>query len=286
MIRGHGIVAASINGIDNSYYYHQDEQGSTVFITDENADIKNSYHYDAFGKILESQEELPNRITYMGQQYDALTQQYYLRARYYNPIIGRFTQYAYCSNNPVSYYDPSGYAQEALPPCKAPAVTDADGGDAKGFREPELKLIKEYTNNNVFHKSVSFNAGEDGTGITYKVFQRNDIDWNMIRTTGAKKGRGLTNAEAAERYGIAPILDFNGNIGTLHHSQQHSIRPLFEAPTRYHNISNAKRAPLHPYKGKLNSFNPMREEVRKKFQKEDSIEYWKTRGRDAMKGAK
>jgi len=44
-----------------------------------------------------------------------------LRARFYNPVIGRFTQediyrgdglnlYAYCGNNPVRYYDPSGYA--------------------------------------------------------------------------------------------------------------------------------------------------------------------------------
>ncbi|MHC1748044.1 MAG: RHS repeat-associated core domain-containing protein [Cellulosilyticaceae bacterium] len=165
LVTGHGVVAANINGMDNSYYYHQDEQGSTAIITDENADIKNSYHYDAFGKILESQETLPNRITYTGQQYDPLTQQYYLRARYYNPIIGRFTQediyrgdglnlYAYCSNNPVSYYDPSGYAQEASPPCKAPAVTDADGGDTKrvtkaepfinGMNVEETARYKEY----------------------------------------------------------------------------------------------------------------------------------------------
>uniref|UniRef100_UPI000555A151 RHS repeat-associated core domain-containing protein n=1 Tax=Alkaliphilus transvaalensis TaxID=114628 RepID=UPI000555A151 len=51
---------------------------------------------------------------------DTITQQYYLRARYYNPIIGRFTQedtyrgdglnlYSYCQNSPVMYYDPSGY---------------------------------------------------------------------------------------------------------------------------------------------------------------------------------
>ena len=44
-------------------------------------------------------------------------EQYYLRARYYNPMIGRFMQedtyrgdglnlYAYCANNPVMYYDP------------------------------------------------------------------------------------------------------------------------------------------------------------------------------------
>jgi uncharacterized protein RhaS with RHS repeats len=49
-----------------------------------------------------------------------LTGLYYLRARYYNTGIGRFTQedviyneglnlYAYCSSNPVMYADPSGY---------------------------------------------------------------------------------------------------------------------------------------------------------------------------------
>jgi RHS repeat-associated protein len=72
--------------------------------------------------FLENRETIPNRITYTGQQYDSITGQYYLRARYYNPVIGRFTQedpyrgdglnlYAYVSNNPVSYYDPTGYSK-------------------------------------------------------------------------------------------------------------------------------------------------------------------------------
>ena len=63
---------------------------------------------------------MPNRLLYGGQQYDPEVGQYYLRARYYNPVVGRFTQedpyrgdglnlYAYCANNPVTYYDPSGY---------------------------------------------------------------------------------------------------------------------------------------------------------------------------------
>ena len=54
--------------------------------------------------------------------YDGTAGQYYLRARFYNPVVGRFLQedvyrgdrlnlYAYCANNPVMYYDPSGYAQ-------------------------------------------------------------------------------------------------------------------------------------------------------------------------------
>ena len=148
----------------------------------------------------------------------------------------------------------------------------------------ELKVIGTYDNNNYFTRAVEFNAGSEGTGFTYKVYQRNDIDWNIVRTTGAKKGRGLTNAQAAEKYGLAPILN-DGYVATLHHSQQRSVGPLFEASTRYHNISNAKKGPLHPYKGQLNPFNPMDSNTRGLFQKVDSIEYWKARGRDAMKAS-
>ena len=73
-------------------YYHRDEQLSTVFVTDGQGEIRNSYQYDAFGIPLETTEQLNNRIRYTGQQYDELTEQYYLRARYYNPVAGRFMQ--------------------------------------------------------------------------------------------------------------------------------------------------------------------------------------------------
>ena len=106
---------------------HRDEQLSTVFVTDGQGEIRNSYQYDAFGIPLETTEQLNNRIRYTGQQYDELTEQYYLRARYYNPVAGRFMQedvyqgdglnlYAYCGNNPVVYDDPSGYKRKACPP--------------------------------------------------------------------------------------------------------------------------------------------------------------------------
>jgi len=101
-------------------YHLQDEMQSTVFILDQNQTIKKSYRYDAFGSIIEETGEVENRLTYTGQMYDGISGQYYLRARFYNPKIGRFLQedvyrgdglnlYAYCQNNPVMYYDPSGY---------------------------------------------------------------------------------------------------------------------------------------------------------------------------------
>ena len=112
-------------------YYHRDEQLSTALVTDGHRNVQNSYQYDAFGMSLGTTEKLNNRIRYTGQQYDDVTGQYYLRARYYNPVAGRFMQedvyqgdglnlYAYCGNNPVVYDDPSGYAStstgKACPP--------------------------------------------------------------------------------------------------------------------------------------------------------------------------
>ena len=113
------------------YYYHKDEQLSTALVTDGHRNVQNSYQYDAFGMSLGTTEKLNNRIRYTGQQYDDVTGQYYLRARYYNPVAGCFMQedvyqgdglnlYAYCGNNPVVYDDPSGYAStstgKACPP--------------------------------------------------------------------------------------------------------------------------------------------------------------------------
>lgn len=41
------------------------------------------------------------------------------------------------------------------------------------------------------------------TQQTYEIYQRNDIDWDMVITSGDKRFIGKTNADAATK-GLAP----------------------------------------------------------------------------------
>ncbi|MDE7203878.1 MAG: hypothetical protein K2O91_18755 [Lachnospiraceae bacterium] len=119
-IRTSVLLASDAESARTYYHYASDEMSSITHVVDgENAEILNRYEYDAWGNLTTCEEKVPNRFKFNGQQYDPISQQYYLRARYYNPVIGRFTQedsynvdglnlYAYCMNNPLSYIDPSG----------------------------------------------------------------------------------------------------------------------------------------------------------------------------------
>ena len=124
-ILGYGVAGSWQK--EGYHSYHLDEQNSTAYITEAGQGIENSYQYDAFGAFRCKEENIHNRILYTGQQHDQVTGQYYLRARYYNPVVGRFLQedvyrgdglnlYAYCENNPIVFYDPSGYKSSSFLP--------------------------------------------------------------------------------------------------------------------------------------------------------------------------
>jgi RHS repeat-associated protein len=114
-------------GGTNSYLM-ADGHGSTRLLTDTNGVISDRYSYDAYGVALDFTFGTLNpprtAMLYSGERFDSDLQQYYLRARYYNPTVGRFGtmdqldgtptdplslhKYAYCQNNPVNGRDPSG----------------------------------------------------------------------------------------------------------------------------------------------------------------------------------
>ena len=127
------MISSDSENAKTYYHYVSDEQGSVSHIIRgedkesgvseqgrEQDRILNQYEYDAFGNTISCKEQVENRFRYQGEQYDPITRQYYLRARYYNPVIGRFIQedtyygdglnlYEYCRNNTITYKDPTGH---------------------------------------------------------------------------------------------------------------------------------------------------------------------------------
>lgn len=155
-IRRLGLISSDSEKAKTYYHYVSDEQGSITHVIngeekesgelpqeDVQSRVLNHYEYDAFGNTIRCEEQVHNRFRYTGEQYDPLTGQYYLRARYYNPVSARFTQedtyygdglnlYAYCKNNPVVYYDPSGYKDKRQTPCKEETSVGESGAGESG----------------------------------------------------------------------------------------------------------------------------------------------------------
>jgi len=110
--------------------YHTDGLGSVRAITASNGDVVETYQTDEFGIPTLSQGTSTQPFDFAGEQRDAEDLLIYLRARVYDPTIGRFLQrdtaagtlraalslnrYTYAQNNPTTYRDPSGHAISKL----------------------------------------------------------------------------------------------------------------------------------------------------------------------------
>ena len=104
-----------------SFYYQRDGLGSITEITNQGGTLVQRYAYSSFGKI-ESQLD-PNFVqpyTFTARELDPEIGTYYFRARFYDPVTGRFSSedpngfgaginfYAYVGNNPIERVDPYG----------------------------------------------------------------------------------------------------------------------------------------------------------------------------------
>ena len=105
-------------------FYHADALGSIRLLTNVDGNVTDTYQYDAYGNAISSTGSTVNNYLYAGEQFDPVLKEYYLRARYYDPNIGRFistdpfeglltdplslTKYPYVHGNPVNQTDPSG----------------------------------------------------------------------------------------------------------------------------------------------------------------------------------
>jgi|GEM_PF-1034439 len=119
-VHGLGLVCRVTPGSGAKDYYHYDYRGSTVAITNAAQAVTHRYRYGAFGEQYGVQESgFNNAFRYVGK-YGVMYEDsllYFMRARYYNPELGRFlgedpvwatNLFAYCENNPVNKIDING----------------------------------------------------------------------------------------------------------------------------------------------------------------------------------
>jgi RHS repeat-associated protein len=113
-----------INSVWTPSFFGYDGGGSVRTLTDATGTVTNTYDYDAWGNAVNTTGSTPNVYLYRGEQYDPDLNLYYLRARYFNPLSGRFLtrdpevgmertpaslhKYLYTYGDPVNRIDPSG----------------------------------------------------------------------------------------------------------------------------------------------------------------------------------
>ena len=119
---------------NSGHFYLYNAHGDVVQLTDDSGTVTKDYDYDAFGVERNRDANDSNPFRYCAEYFNNETGTIYLRAKYYAPTIGRFTQqdtvfgvsrkmpnkleiidplslnlYTYTHNNPVLYVDQSGH---------------------------------------------------------------------------------------------------------------------------------------------------------------------------------
>ncbi|OPX41889.1 tRNA(Glu)-specific nuclease WapA precursor [Ruminiclostridium hungatei] len=141
---------------ENRRYFLYNGHGDTAQLTGTTGSSIKVYDYDAFGNEKNIDPNDTNLFRYCGEYFDKETGTIYLRARYYDPTIGRFITedsywgkdsdplslnlYTYCGNNPVNYFDPSGHEYIVV----SGGRYSNDSKDFKyNFIEPAIKELRE-----------------------------------------------------------------------------------------------------------------------------------------------
>jgi len=170
------------------YYYHADGLGSIVALTDKRQKIVESYAYDSFGNLKQevNKTKTIQPFTYTGREWDKETGLYYYRARYYDPMEGRFIQkdpigfeggdvvlYGYVQNNPVKRKDAYGLAYFAKRPL--------DGWPWLGTNTDDNRL-----NTELVHEQLFFEDGEPLSNIGYFKGPEGEFHVGLLKSDSPK----------------------------------------------------------------------------------------------------
>lgn len=219
-IRGNDLVYADKGENTEKMYYVTDMHGNVVQLLDESGNVTKTYEYDSFGNEVKPEKKDENPYRYCGEYYDKETEEVYLRARYYEPSVGRFITrdtytgesdeplslhlYTYCANDGVNAWDPSGH-------CYVTKYAYAVNGKIKYIKRWNKfcgeKIHKYKTNkkiNDKYYKSAA-NKIKEISKITKFQNELKRFKKAFFKEKAQKKYRKITKKAKVPRQLIAAI---------------------------------------------------------------------------------
>ena len=141
-----------------------------------------------------------------------MTGQYYLRARYYNPVIARFTQedtyygdglnlYTYCQNNPILNHDPTGHGTKENSPYSRKEQQYIDAGADPDTAKLETQCYPDAKSKQDLYnkcKSQGYNATDAKKLANYEIVHGEERAKNYAANNVKKSGPDYTATSPRE----------------------------------------------------------------------------------------
>jgi len=207
-----------VNTAEVATYYHYDNYGNTIALTNESETVIDRLEYSPYGGIIyrEANFDTPFLFSgFFGIQTDD-NGLFYVRARYFNPLIRRFINadpaqdgwnwYAYAAGNPINFVDPTGLGT-------ASTISAMNSGlESLGMAQT---IVGSALNSTAFSSYANSLSHVDRGRLMVVTIPKDDIltDYMFAALTGARDGLQKHVSFSAEGAAIIPLMSNGLGLG-------------------------------------------------------------------------
>jgi RHS repeat-associated protein len=206
--------------VSSVFYYVKDHLGTVHALVDETGSVVERYEYDAWGRVLGvfdgagnplAATAVGNRHLWQGREYSWATRLYFFRARWYEPVTGRWlsndpigisgglNQYVFCANDPVNYIDPSGLWTE-----KGHNKLGRYGGGKFDYAKLDRNYPATLTNPGGHFKKIGDAVHNAMEAARYGESEEFEYAVHEVQDYYSHRGAGITTPGEHVRHGTSP----------------------------------------------------------------------------------